>query len=86
MLTGIEHTLELPITPEQMLAYEQGALVQDAFPTLGQPTGNSSSPGSRPRSGRRACRYHKMSHPRRRAAFPTNLVGQRASCTWRKAH
>ena len=33
MITGIEHTLDLPITAEQLAAYEDGALLQDAFPT-----------------------------------------------------
>jgi hypothetical protein len=31
------HTLDLPVTPEQMAAYEAGALLQDAFPDLPSP-------------------------------------------------
>ena len=38
-LTGRELTLDLPITPAEIRAYEQGALLQDAFPNL--------SPGQR---------------------------------------
>jgi hypothetical protein len=37
MITGHEHTLDLPVTEEQMAAYEAGALLQDAFPTLDAP-------------------------------------------------
>lgn len=33
-VTGKVHTLDLPITEAQALAYEQGKLVQDAFPNL----------------------------------------------------
>jgi len=32
--TGRSHTMELPVTPEQLLVYEEGALVQIAFPHL----------------------------------------------------
>jgi len=32
--SGIERTLDLPITEQQMAAYQNGALVQDAFPHL----------------------------------------------------
>ena len=28
------HTLDLPVTAEQLRAYEEGALVQEAFPNL----------------------------------------------------
>ena len=34
MVTGKTHTLDLPITDAQALAYEKGALIQDAFPHL----------------------------------------------------
>lgn len=34
IITGKTHELDLPITPAQALAYEKGALVQDAFPHL----------------------------------------------------
>ena len=34
MLTGIERSMELPITEEQWVAFLNGALVQDAFPHL----------------------------------------------------
>jgi hypothetical protein len=33
-LTGITHTLDLDITPAQVLAWTQGKLIQDAFPNL----------------------------------------------------
>ena len=36
-VSGKEHTLDLPVTPEQMAAYEAGALLQDAFPHLPAP-------------------------------------------------
>lgn len=39
MFTGITRTLDLPITEEQIAAYQNGALLQDAFPNL--------SPGDR---------------------------------------
>ena len=32
--TGVVHTFDLPITCEQVQAYVDGALLQDAFPTL----------------------------------------------------
>ena len=32
--SGITHTMDLPITGEQILVYEQGALLQEAFPQL----------------------------------------------------
>ena len=32
MVTGKTHTLDLPITEAEALAYENGALLQDAFP------------------------------------------------------
>jgi hypothetical protein len=31
---GVETTLDLPVTAEQVQAYTNGALIQDAFPTL----------------------------------------------------
>ena len=34
MFTGIERTLDLDITQEQVDAYNNGALVQNAFPNL----------------------------------------------------
>ena len=34
MFTGITRSMELPITKEQWDAFENGALVQDAFPHL----------------------------------------------------
>ena len=37
MITKKEHTLDLPVTAEQMAAYEAGALLQDAFPNLSPP-------------------------------------------------
>jgi len=33
-VSGQLHTLDLPVTAEQLRAYEQGTLVQDAFPHL----------------------------------------------------
>lgn len=36
-ISGIEHTLELPITAEQLADYEAGTLVQKAFPDLEPP-------------------------------------------------
>jgi hypothetical protein len=36
-VTGLEHTLELDVTEEQLAAYENGALLQDAFPQLAPP-------------------------------------------------
>lgn len=32
--TGTIHTLDLPVTEAQLEAYEQGMLLQDAFPNL----------------------------------------------------
>lgn len=37
--TGIIHSIDLPVTEEQLEAYERGALLQNAFPHL--------SPGDR---------------------------------------
>jgi hypothetical protein len=37
MITGINHTIDLPITEEQLKAYERGALLQEAFPDLAAP-------------------------------------------------
>lgn len=34
VLTGKTNSLELPITEQQLKAYEDGALVQNAFPNL----------------------------------------------------
>jgi len=34
MISGKVHTLDLPITEQQMEAYQNGALPQDAFPDL----------------------------------------------------
>ena len=35
MMSGIEHTLDLPVTTEQLERYAQGGvLLQDVFPTL----------------------------------------------------
>lgn len=34
MFTGIEHTLDLPVTQEQLDRYARGWLIQDAFPEL----------------------------------------------------
>ena len=33
-ITGVVHTLDLPITEEQMQAFLTGTLLQDAFPDL----------------------------------------------------
>jgi hypothetical protein len=33
-LTGIPRILDLPVTSEQLIAYENGALLQNAFPHL----------------------------------------------------
>lgn len=33
-VTGRTHTLDLPVTEQQLAAYEQGILLQDAFPHL----------------------------------------------------
>jgi hypothetical protein len=37
LITKIVHTRDLPITTEQMAAYQGGALLQDAFPDLSPP-------------------------------------------------
>jgi hypothetical protein len=37
MITGITHTLDLDVTPEQIAAYERGELIQVAFPDLSTP-------------------------------------------------
>ena len=34
LISGRLLTLDLPVTDEQLVAYEQGALLQDAFPHL----------------------------------------------------
>jgi len=34
MFTGVVRTLDLPITEDQMRAYENGMFVQDALPSL----------------------------------------------------
>ncbi len=34
MFSGQVHTMDLPITLQQLVRYENGALVQDAFPDL----------------------------------------------------
>ena len=34
LLSGIVRTRDIPVTPVQMLRYEFGELVQDAFPEL----------------------------------------------------
>lgn len=36
-ITGKTHEMELPVTNEQINAYEAGALLQDAFPNLAAP-------------------------------------------------
>jgi hypothetical protein len=33
-LTGIVHTMDLPVTADQLAAYEAGFLLQEAFPNL----------------------------------------------------
>lgn len=33
-LTGIEHTLDIPVTKEQLELWEQGMLIQNAMPNL----------------------------------------------------
>jgi len=33
-ITGVVHTLDLPVTEEQLIEYQQGALLQNAFPHL----------------------------------------------------
>ena len=34
LTSGQVHTIDLPVTDEQLRAYEEGALLQDAFPHL----------------------------------------------------
>ena len=34
VFTGEVHSIDLPVTEDQMLAYYQGALLQNAFPNL----------------------------------------------------
>lgn len=34
MLTGVEHTLEIPCTPEQLANYRGGMFIQDAMPNV----------------------------------------------------
>ncbi len=34
MVSGIERSLDLPVTEAQLKAYDQGALLQNAFPNL----------------------------------------------------
>jgi len=34
MITGVPHTIELDVTPEQIKAWEGGMLIQDAMPNL----------------------------------------------------
>ena len=34
MITGVPHTMELDVTPEQIKAWEEGMLIQDAMPNL----------------------------------------------------
>ena len=34
MITGVAHTMELDVTPEQIKAWEDGMLIQDAMPNL----------------------------------------------------
>jgi len=36
MITGVPHTMELDVTPEQIKAWENGMLIQDAMPNLSQ--------------------------------------------------
>ena len=37
MLTGVEHTLEIPCTPEQLADYRGGKYIQDAMPNVPAP-------------------------------------------------
>jgi hypothetical protein len=37
LISGKLHTLDLPVTEAQLQAYEDGALLQDAFPELAAP-------------------------------------------------
>lgn len=34
IISGQTHTLDLPVTMEQVLRYQRGALIQEAFPNL----------------------------------------------------
>jgi hypothetical protein len=34
VFTGITRSVDLPVTEEQLLSYERGALLQNAFPNL----------------------------------------------------
>jgi len=34
--TGVEHTLDLPVTEEQISAWKNGALIQNVMPHLGE--------------------------------------------------
>ena len=36
-VSGKLHTLDLPVTDEQLRAYEEGTLLQEAFPNLNPP-------------------------------------------------
>lgn len=33
-ITGVTHSIDLPVTEEQMMEYSRGALLQNAFPNL----------------------------------------------------
>jgi hypothetical protein len=33
-ITGVTHSIDLPVTEEQMIEYNRGALLQNAFPNL----------------------------------------------------
>jgi hypothetical protein len=37
MFTGVEHTLDLPVTQQQLDRYARGELAQNAFPDLDPP-------------------------------------------------
>lgn len=34
LISGVTHTIEIPVTVEQLAAYADGALLQQAFPNL----------------------------------------------------
>jgi len=34
MITGVPHTMELDVTPQQIKAWENGMFIQDAMPNL----------------------------------------------------
>lgn len=36
-ISGVTHTLDLPVTESQLAAWESGVLIQDAFPHLPPP-------------------------------------------------